>query len=81
MPIERSISSWFDDGNHRQEFHLDSPELALYIPPMVWAVQYRYTPSATLLVLASDPYDPKEYIRDYDQFLKERAHFERTARR
>ncbi len=76
-----SVSIVADDGTQRQEFHLDSPELALYIPPMIWAVQYRYTTSAALLVLASDPYDPQEYIRDYDQFLKERAHFERSARR
>jgi acetyltransferase-like isoleucine patch superfamily enzyme len=74
-----SASIVADDGAHRQEFHLDSPELALYIPPMVWAVQYRYTASAALLVLASDPYDPREYIRDYDQFLKARAPFERAV--
>jgi len=75
-----SVSIVADDGRNRQEFQLDSPELALYIPPMVWAVQYRYTPSAALLVLASDPYDSQEYIRDYDQFLKERELFERAAR-
>ena len=75
-----SVSIVADDGTHRQEFQLDSPEIALYIPPMVWAVQYRYTPNAALLVLASDRYDPQEYIRDYDQFLKEREHFERSAR-
>jgi UDP-2-acetamido-3-amino-2,3-dideoxy-glucuronate N-acetyltransferase len=75
-----SVSIVADDSVHRQEFHLDSPELALYIPPMVWAVQYRYTASAALLVMASDRYDPREYIRDYDQFLKERADFERAGR-
>jgi len=75
-----SVSIVADDGTHRQEFQLDSPEMGLYIPPMVWAVQYRYTPNAALLVLASDRYDPQEYIRDYDQFLKERERFERSAR-
>jgi hypothetical protein len=38
---------------------------------MVWCVQYRYTPDAALLVLASDVYDPDDYIRDYEQFLRE----------
>ncbi len=77
--LSGSVSVVADDSVHRQEFHLDSPELALYIPPMVWAVQYRYTSSAMLLVLASDAYDPQEYIRDYDQFLKEREIFDRAA--
>ncbi len=76
-----SVSVVADDSVHRQEFVLDSPELALYIPPMVWAVQYRYTSSALLLVLASDVYDSQEYIRDYDQFLKERGSFDRAGHR
>jgi hypothetical protein len=36
---------------------------------MVWATQYNYSPDAVLLVLASDVYDPEDYIRDYDQYL------------
>jgi UDP-2-acetamido-3-amino-2,3-dideoxy-glucuronate N-acetyltransferase len=61
-----------DDGTHRQEFTLDSPELGLYLPPMVWGIQYKYTRDTMLLVLASHAYDAADYIRDYDQFLTER---------
>jgi acetyltransferase-like isoleucine patch superfamily enzyme/dTDP-4-dehydrorhamnose 3,5-epimerase-like enzyme len=71
--IRGSVTVLVDDGAHRQETVLDSPELALHVPPMVWCVQYKYTPDAALLVLASDPYDPDDYIRDYDQFLRELA--------
>jgi UDP-2-acetamido-3-amino-2,3-dideoxy-glucuronate N-acetyltransferase len=35
----------------------------------VWGVQYKFSPGAVLLVFASHPYDPTDYIRDYDQFL------------
>jgi hypothetical protein len=38
---------------------------------MIWGTQYRYTPDAVLLVLASEPYDAEDYIRDHDQFLAE----------
>lgn len=58
-----------DDGRVRTEVKLDSPTLALYVPPMVWATQYKYSADARLLVLASDHYDPDDYIRDYDEFL------------
>ena len=71
--IRGSVTVLVDDGVHRQEKVLDSPELALHVPPMVWCVQYKYTPDAALLVLASDPYDPDDYIRDHDQFLRELA--------
>jgi serine acetyltransferase/dTDP-4-dehydrorhamnose 3,5-epimerase-like enzyme len=59
-----------DDGTNRQEFVLDSPTIGLYLPPMVWGIQYKYTEDAVLLVLASDKYDPGGYIRDYSEFLE-----------
>jgi hypothetical protein len=49
---------------------MNSPTLGLHIEPMVWAVQYNYTPDAVLMVLASDVYDPHDYIRDYDEFRR-----------
>jgi UDP-2-acetamido-3-amino-2,3-dideoxy-glucuronate N-acetyltransferase len=59
-----------DDGAARQEFVLDSPTIGLHLPPMVWGIQYKYSPDAVLLVLASDKYDPASYIRDYSEFLE-----------
>lgn len=62
-----------DDGERREEFRLDSPEIGVHLPPMVWGVQYRYSPDAVLLVFASEAYDPADYIRNYDDFLAARA--------
>lgn len=67
--VKGSCSAMVDDGTRREEYQLHSPGAALHIPPMVWGVQYKYSPDAVLLVLASDVYDPDDYIRDYDQFL------------
>jgi hypothetical protein len=36
---------------------------------MVWATEYKFTPDAVLLVLASEYYDSDDYIRDYGEFL------------
>lgn len=58
-----------DDGVHRQEFILSKPTQGLYLPPLTWATQYKYSPDAVLLVLASEHYNAKDYIRDYDEFL------------
>jgi hypothetical protein len=57
-----------DDGTDRQEFVLDRPDVGLYLPPLTWGIQYRYSSDAVLLVLASDLYDPADYIRDYAEF-------------
>jgi len=68
-----SLSILLDDGEQREELQLDRPSLGLYIPPMVWSVQYRYSPDGVLLVVASDPYNPADYIRDYEEFLRLRG--------
>ena len=38
---------------------------------MVWKDMYAFSPDSVLLVLASELYDPGEYIRDYDAYIKE----------
>lgn len=64
-----SLSVVVDDGTTSEEVVLDEPNLGLYVPPLIWAVQYKYSADALLLVFASDHYDPDDYIRDYDDFL------------
>jgi UDP-2-acetamido-3-amino-2,3-dideoxy-glucuronate N-acetyltransferase len=59
-----------DDGVNRTEVILDSPSLGLHIPPRVWAVQYKYSKEAVMIVLTSHAYDPEDYIRDYSLFLE-----------
>ena len=68
--VKGSCVVMVDDGNVREEYQLDSPGLAVHIPPMVWGVQYKYSPDAVLMVLASDKYDAADYIRNYDEFLR-----------
>jgi UDP-2-acetamido-3-amino-2,3-dideoxy-glucuronate N-acetyltransferase len=69
--VKGSMACVVDDGVRHQEVLLDTAEVGLYVPPMVWTTQYKSTEDALLLVFASDPYDPDDYIRDYDAFLGE----------
>jgi dTDP-4-dehydrorhamnose 3,5-epimerase-like enzyme len=59
------------DGHRSDEVRLDRPELGLHVPPMIWTTQYKFSPDAVLLVLASDIYRESDYIRDQDQYLAE----------
>ena len=43
--------------------------MGLYIPPLVWGIQYKYSKDCVLAVFASHKYDNADYIRDYDEFL------------
>jgi UDP-2-acetamido-3-amino-2,3-dideoxy-glucuronate N-acetyltransferase len=68
--VRGSCSVVVDDGQHREEFLLDSPTRGLYLPPMTWGVQYKYSADAVLLVFASEFYDSSDYIRSYEQFTR-----------
>lgn len=67
--IRGKVAVVADNGKCREEFLLDRPELGLHLPPMVWGIQYKYSPDALLLVFASHYYDTADYIRDYSEFL------------
>jgi len=64
-----SVSVVVDDGHRRTEVTLDHPTIGLHIPPLVWGVQYKFSPGAILMVAASQGYDPADYVHDYTQFL------------
>jgi|TARA_R110002126_G_scaffold6194_9_gene32760 UDP-2-acetamido-3-amino-2,3-dideoxy-glucuronate N-acetyltransferase len=66
--LSGSCTALLDDGVTRQEVVLDSPDTGLYMPPMIWGTQYRYSRDAVLMVFASHSYDGDDYIRDYDSF-------------
>lgn len=67
--VAGSVSAIADDGKAREEYLLDRPNLGLYMPPMIWGTQYKYSSDAVLLVLASHPYESSDYIRTYEDFL------------
>jgi len=59
-----------DDGFKKKKFHLNRPWQGLYIPPMIWAAETNFDPGSVCTVLVSDFYNEKDYIRNYDEFLK-----------
>ena len=57
------------DGDASEEVLLNRPDLGLHVPPLVWTTEYKYSPDAVLLVLASEVYREDDYIRDVDDYL------------
>ena len=68
--VQGSASIMLDNGHVRRGVVLDSPNIGLYLPAMIWATLYRYSEDAVMLAYASEPYDSDDYIRDYNQFLR-----------
>lgn len=60
-----------DNGFEEEIIELNRPRMGLYLPTMLWKDMYDFSEDSVLLVLTNTHYDGTEYIRDYDEYLKE----------
>lgn len=58
-----------DNGSVREEVWLDCPTKGLLIESMMWREMHDFSPDCVLLVIASQPYNESDYIRNYQAFL------------
>ena len=71
VAMDGSCEFELDDGKTKETIVLNRPDKGLYIGKNIWRVMKNFSYGCKLMVLASDYYDEKEYIRNYDEFLKE----------
>ena len=64
-----------DANGNESLFNLDRPHIGVYIPKGLWKDMYDFSEDSVLLVLASEHYDGTEYIRDFEEYVKE-YHYE-----
>ena len=69
--VKGSCRFILDNGHVREEVILSSPTQGLYIEALTWREMHDFSEDCVLLVLASEHYDENDYIRDYQDFLKE----------
>ncbi|RTE86831.1 MULTISPECIES: FdtA/QdtA family cupin domain-containing protein [Gammaproteobacteria] len=60
-----------DNGKQREETWLDSPTKGLVIDNMTWREMHDFSEDCVLLVLASEHYSEEDYIRSYDDFIRQ----------
>lgn len=68
--VAGSCRMLLDDGERKDEVILDSPNKAVRISKMIWHEMHDFTSDCILLVMASDEYDERDYIRNYADFLE-----------
>lgn len=60
-----------DDGIRKETYTLNKPNVGLLQNGLVWGKMHSFSNDCILMVLSDMYYDDKDYIRDYDEFLKE----------
>lgn len=71
IAVNGSCKVTLDDGKKKITYNLNKPNIGLFQDALVWGSMHDFTPDCVLLVLASGPYDEADYIRNYDNFIKE----------
>lgn len=68
--VSGSFTIELTDGKRKMRFFMNRPWQGLYVPPGYWRTLEDFSSGAVCMVLASDHYDPEDYIYDYPDFLK-----------
>ena len=64
-----SFTVTLDDGRGQQSFLLNHPYQGLLVNTDIWRSLDDFSSGAVCLVLAEDPFDEADYIREYKEFL------------
>ena len=70
VAVHGSCKVTLDNGNIKETFDLNKPNLGLYQDALIWGTMHDFSDDCVLMVLANDFYDSKDYITEYNNFLK-----------
>lgn len=70
IAVSGSFQVTLDNGRKRTTYHLNHPYQGLLVNTGVWRTLDDFSSGAVCLVLASDPFEEEDYIRDYGDYLK-----------
>ena len=59
-----------DDGENKKKFTLNRSYYGLYVPAGLWREMENFSTNSLALEFGSMNYNPEDYIREYDDFLK-----------
>ncbi len=69
-----ALSGSFDietnNGIEEKTYHLDRCNSGIYIPAGTWRQLKNFATNSVALVIASTPYNPRDYIRNFETFVE-----------
>lgn len=71
VALSGSFDVILDNGDgKKQNYHLNRSYMGLYVPKMIWREIDNFSTNAVALVVSSTIYDSNDYIRNFEQFIK-----------
>ena len=72
IALSGSFDVVLNDGIEKKKFSLNRSYYGLYVPNMVWRHLENFSTNSLCLILSSDLYNPKDYIRNFKEFKKQK---------
>lgn len=72
VAMSGSFDVVLDDGVEKQTFTLNRSYYGLYVPKGLWREMENFSTNSLALILSSTDYDADDYVRDYEEFLKQK---------
>ncbi len=73
IALSGSFDVILDNGKEQVRYSLNRSYYGLYVPEGWWRMMDNFSTNAFALVLASIPYSPDDYIRDYEEYRRWRS--------
>ena len=70
IALSGSFDVIVDDGTQKRAYTLNRSYYGLYVPAGLWREMGNFSTNSLALEFGSTHYDPNDYIRDYNVFLK-----------
>jgi hypothetical protein len=69
VAVRGSFDVRLDDGHEQRTVELSQPSQALHLVPGIWRELWRFSRGSVCLVMASEPFDERDYLRAPADFL------------
>lgn len=70
VALSGSFDVVLNDGREEKKFTLNRSYFGLYVPKMMWRHIENFSTNALALIAANEPYNEKDYIRDFEEFKR-----------
>lgn len=69
VAVSGSFNVTITDGVDSITYTLNRSNMGLYIAPGIWLTLNNFSSGSVVLAIASQEYDPDDYVRDFNEFL------------
>ena len=69
--LSGEVTALVDNARERSAVRLSAPGDAILMPPGTWGGLLGFAPSTALALFASEPDDPEDFIRNYEEFQRQ----------